>query len=369
MSARKSFGAGAAVAAALGATVSVARLAESTRTSMGGGAAGERLRRMQSSPQWRDGRFHNTAATSSAPVDPGSVLQRYRDSKGLRKPAVDVPLVRTLTPPTGPEPRVTWFGHASALLELDGARVLLDPVWSDRCSPSQKVGPKRLHAMPVPLTALGHLDAVVISHDHYDHLDMDSVVELAARTTADFVVPLGIGAHLERWGVAPDRIVECDWEESHSVAGLTLTCVESQHFSGRGFSRDGTLWGSWVVAGPSGRVFFSGDTGYFDGYPRIAATHGPFDLALMAVGMYDPAWRPIHLDPEEAVAATVELGSPLLLPIHWCTFTLAPHPWAEPIERMVAAAEAASVRFAVPRPGEPVTGAGLPAFDPWWRAG
>ena len=369
MSARKSFGAGAAVAAALGATVSAARLAESVRASMGGTPDGERLARMHSSRQWRDGRFHNTATTSSAPVEPGSVLQRYRDSKGLRKPAVDVPLVRTLATATGPEPTVTWFGHASALLELDGARILLDPVWSDRCSPSQRVGPKRLHAMPVSLAELGHLDAVVISHDHYDHLDMDSVTEVAARTTAQFVVPLGIGAHLDRWGVAPHRIVELDWEESHSVAGLTLTCVESQHFSGRGLSRDGTLWGSWVVAGPSGRVFFSGDTGYFDGYPRIAADHGPFDIALMAVGAYDPSWRPIHLDPEEAVAATVELGSPLLLPIHWCTFTLAPHPWAEPIERMLAAARAADVRAAVPRPGQSVTGAGLTAFDPWWRAG
>ena len=135
---------------------------------------------------------------------------------------------------------------------------------------------------------------------------------------------------------------------------MRVTAVESQHFSGRGLRRDGTLWASWVLAGEAGRVFFSGDTGYFDGYAGIGAEHGPFDVSLMAVGAYDPAWADIHLDPEEAVRATAELGGGLLLPIHWCTFVLAPHPWAEPVERMLVAAATEGVPVVVPRVGDRV---------------
>ena len=233
---------------------------------------------------------------------------------------------------------VTWFGHASCLVELDGVRLLMDPVWSERCSPSQHVGPRRLHAVPVPLAGLGRIDAVVISHDHYDHLDMDTIRQLVDLTNAVFLVPLGVGAHLDAWGVPPSRVVECDWEEGLDVRGVRVTAVEAQHFSGRGLRRDGTLWASWVLAGRAGKVFFSGDTGFFDGYARLGAEHGPFDVSLMAVGAYDPAWHDIHLDPEEAVEATRLLRGGLLMPIHWCTFVLAPHPWAEPVERLLVAA-------------------------------
>ena len=222
--------------------------------------------------------------------------------------------------------------------------------------------------MPVDLDRLGPVDAVVISHDHYDHLDTDTVRALAAGTDALFVVPLGVGAHLDAWGVAPTRYVECDWGESVEVGGVTVTAVEAQHFSGRGLRRDGTLWASWVLAGPDGRVFFSGDTGYFDGYEGIGAEPGPFDVSLMAVGAYDRAWPDIHLAPEEAVQATRELSGGLLLPIHWCTFVLAPHPWAEPVERLLAAAESGEVPVVVPRVGDRVDVTAPPLLEPWWEA-
>lgn len=364
---RKALGFGGVVAAAAAVGTGIGRLVEPVTASMGAHPDGERLERMRASAQWGGQTFRNRRPTSSLPSAESGALQRMRDNWSRRKPAGPIPLVTTTSEPATAGPVVTWFGHASALLTLDGARILLDPVWSDRCSPSQHVGPKRLHPTPVSLADLGAIDLVVISHDHYDHLDMDTVVDLAGHTDATFVVPLGIGAHLESWGVPSERFVELDWEQSHTAAGITLTCVESQHFSGRGFTRDETLWASWVIAGPSGRVFFSGDTGYFDGYADLGERHGPFDVALMAIGAYDPAWRSIHLDPEEAVQATVELGRPLLLPIHWGTFVLAPHPWEEPVERLLRAAEVADVRVVVPRPGESVEAAAPVAVDPWWR--
>lgn len=355
----------AGAASALGA---LAVAGKDVNASIGGRPGGTRLERLRRSSHYRAGAFHNThRATTVLPTNQRDVLRRFRESADTRKPHRPIPVVSASRAPATSGLHVTWYGHASALVELDGVRLLLDPVWSDRCSPSRHVGPKRLHAVPVPLTGIGPIDAVVISHDHYDHLDMDTVKALVTQSSAPFLVPLGVGAHLEAWGVPPDRIVECDWEEGHDVGDVRVTAVEAQHFSGRGLRRDGTLWASWVLAGPSGRVFFSGDTGYFPGYARIGAEHGPFDVSLMAVGAYDPAWQDIHLDPEEAVAAARELDGGLLLPIHWCTFVLAPHPWAEPVERLLVAAASNGVPVAVPRVGERVDVSEPPALDAWWE--
>jgi L-ascorbate metabolism protein UlaG (beta-lactamase superfamily) len=263
---------------------------------------------------------------------------------------------------------VSWYGHSTALIEIDGYRVLADPVWSRRCSPSRAVGPARMHEVPLLIEALPAVDAVVISHDHYDHLDIDTIVALAHSQRAPFLVPLGIGAHLRKWGIPESRIVELDWNESHRIGDLTLVCTPARHFSGRLFTRDTTLWASWVVMGPSHRAFFGGDTGYTKSFAEIGAEFGPFDLTLLPIGAYHPAFSDIHMNPEDAVRAHLDMtdaDAGLMRPFHWATFRLAPHPWAEPAERLVAAADAEGVRIAVPIPGGRVDGEST--FDPWWR--
>jgi L-ascorbate metabolism protein UlaG (beta-lactamase superfamily) len=327
----------------------------------------------QRSPNYRDGVFVNVdPATFNVDREQlGMIAWEFVGGRGRSRPAAPIPLGAPGI--FGGEPgrlAVTWLGHATALLEIDGYRVLTDPLWSDRCSPSGVVGPQRLHPPPVALEALPAIDAVVISHDHYDHLDIDTVLALAHTQRAPFFVPLGVGAHLRSWGIPEHRVVELDWNESRKVDELTLICLPARHFSGRFLDRNTTLWSSWGIIGPSHRGYFGGDTGYTKSFAQIGADHGPFDLTLLPIGAYNPAWPDIHMNPEEAVQAHLDVtvsGSGLLVPIHWGTFRLAPHPWAEPVERLLAAAEAAEVKVAVPAPGQRVDPSGLARFNPWWR--
>jgi L-ascorbate metabolism protein UlaG (beta-lactamase superfamily) len=360
----------AALAAALVGPVGwVARSAWGLPTALG--AQPRRLRPVVTgSPHFHDGRFHNTMETPALP--PASarkgLLRQMHEERHVGLPGRPIPLAHAELPADAAELAVTWFGHASALLEVDGRRVLVDPVWSFRVSPSPTIGPTRLHEPPVPLAELPPVDAVVISHDHYDHLDLPTVRELLTTQTAPFVVPLGIGEHLRKWGVPEDRIVELDWDQSTTVGDLTLTCTEARHFSGRFFARDTTLWASWVVAGPRHRVFFGGDTGYTPAFAGIGARFGPFDLTLLPVGAYNDAWHAIHMDPEEAIRAHGDLGGRVFLPIHWATFNLAFHRWAEPVERVLAAAERTGAEVVVPRPGERVDVLDPPKLADWWSA-
>jgi L-ascorbate metabolism protein UlaG (beta-lactamase superfamily) len=348
--------------------------------SFGAEPSGERLERIRRSPQYRDGAFRNDRPTRT--VRPGSILPLLRETlrradRQRRAPAAPPPLVRPAAADPADTPasglRLTWLGHATVLAEIDGHRVLFDPVFGKRCSPFTFAGPKRLHPVPMRLGELGELAAVVISHDHYDHLDMPTIRALTA-TGAVFAVPLGVGAHLERWGVPAARITELDWHESTRVGELTLTATPGQHFCGRGLiNRSQTLWASWVATGPRHRVYHSGDTGYFPGFEKIGARHGPFDATMMQIGAYSAEfWPDIHMTPEEGVRAHVDLsgGSPqgVLLPIHWGTFNLALHPWEEPAERTLAQAGSAGVTVAVPRLGESFEPAGTLPGEPWWQA-
>jgi L-ascorbate metabolism protein UlaG (beta-lactamase superfamily) len=355
--------------------VLLARAAAGLPTAMGAGAprlraAAERAA-AAGSAHVADGLFHNTLPDEV--VTRGSLLALLR-AIALRgpvgRPARPVPLTADLAPAVPAPLAVTWYGHSSVLLELDGCRVLADPVWGERVSPSPLLGPKRLHPVPVPLAALPAVDAVLISHDHYDHLDLPTVRALLRQGTAPFVVPLGIGEHLRGWGVPDERVVELDWGASTTVGGLTLTCTEARHFSGRSLRRNTTLWSSWALAGPRHRVFFGGDTGYTPAFADIGAEHGPFDLTLLPIGAFSDRWPLIHMTPEEAVRAHRDLagGGGLLVPVHWATFNLGFHTWAEPARRLHCAAAAAGVRIAVPRPGGRVDATAPPAATDWWTA-
>ncbi|NJC70479.1 Zn-dependent hydrolase [Planosporangium thailandense] len=361
------------ILAAVATTAVVATAAVALRTvrdALGAAPTGERAARIRRSPQFRDGAFRNPVPAHVMP--PGSAAQTLRDlltDRHRRRPSGAVPLVAPAVddPPPADGLHVTWYGHSSALVEIDGRRVLFDPVWSDRCSPSPWVGPRRLHRPPVPLDRLPQVDAIVISHDHYDHLDMATVRALTRTRSAPFVVPLGVGAHLAHWQVPADRIIELDWDESVSVAGLRLTATAARHFSGRAFARDNTLWASWAVTGPTRRVFYSGDSGYFDGYAAIGAAYGPFDATLIQIGAYASTWPDIHMTPEEGVAAHLDLRGGLLIPLHWGTFNLAFHDWSEPVDRVWREAKARDVTLAVPRPGERVDVDDPPPVDGWWQ--
>lgn len=330
---------------------------------------------VEGSPNYRDGVFHNLEPASALRLDTEEnrlILFEIFSSRSRSLPGAEIPMADVAEDSGAAPLSATWLGHATALVEIDGYRILTDPVWSERCSPARSIGPRRLHPPPLPVESLPALDAVVISHDHHDHLDMPSVQNLARTQRALFVTPLGVGAHLRAWGVPASRIVELDWHASTEIGELTLTCTPARHYSGRFLSRNNTLWASWVIRGPRHRAYFGGDSGYTGTFADIGAAHGPFGLTLLPIGAYNKAWPDIHMNPEEAVQSHTDLNgdtSGVLVPIHWCTFRLAPHPWAEPADRLVAAAADAGVEVAVPRPGGRVipgekSGAGE---DPWWR--
>jgi L-ascorbate metabolism protein UlaG (beta-lactamase superfamily) len=363
-------------------------------TAFGADPAGSRLRRIRSSPNFADGSFRNPVGARIRPESGSAVdlAKIYFNKEGRlrRAPQGAVPVYEAtaaaLAVRSATGLRLTWMGHSSVLAEIDGSRILFDPVWGKRCSPFSFIGPKRLHPVPLPLAALGPVDAVVISHDHYDHLDLPTIKALADTGTV-FAVPLGVGAHLERWGVAEERLRELDWQESTKIAGLTLTATPARHFCGRGLrNQQHALWASWSVAGERHRIFHSGDTGYFPGFEDIGTEHGPFDATMIQIGAYSDywptdhtdctplpgAWPDIHMSPDQGMQAHLDLQGHkphgVMLPIHWGTFSLAPHPWAEPGEWTRDAARKAGQAVALPRPGEPFEPAGKLPGNPWWRA-
>lgn len=344
--------------------------------SFGKRAQGERLERMRASPLWAGDGFRNRYpvlpglrdATAQRPSLKDFLSGGNRRTPGAPLPSFDPRAAWLHAPNSGL--RATWLGHSTVLLEMDGHRVLTDPVWGHRASPFRLVGPSRFQPVPLRLRDMPLVDVVVISHDHYDHLDYPTIRALAHGSQVPFVTSLGVGAHLQAWGIAPERITELDWWESHRVpgTGLTITAAPSQHFSGRGLKdRNATLWSSMVMRSERHAVFFSGDTGLTTEYALIRERLGPFDLVMLEVGAYHPSWGDIHLGPVNAVKAHELLGGGAFLPVHWGTFSLAMHEWDEPVETLLARV-AQPERLLMPRLGEAVEPSHLRLPETWWRS-
>jgi len=320
-----------------------------------------------------DGRkYYNVLPTSvSPPSGYGAMLRRYLFGKGEREPQQRLgPFRADAAALSAPVPadalRATWLGHSTMLLEVDGRRFLTDPVWAERASPSQLVGPKRFFAPPLALADVPPLDGIILSHDHYDHLDPLAIRALAGRT-AHFYCPLGVGAHLRRWGVPADKITELTWWDEIAVApDFKIVATPARHFSGRGLlNRDSTLWASWVLLGPQHRVFFGGDSGPFDeAFRQIGEKFGPYDLVMLEIGASDVEWAGIHLGPDEAMRAHQLLGGGPLLPLHWGTFNLAFHAWRQPVQRLL---ELAPEALLLPAPGQRVDVAAGALNTQWWK--
>ena len=334
---------------------------------LGHGPDAARLARMQKSPQWRDGAFNNPQPLVNHFGDMLTGMFAVSDFATPKEtpPTIASDAARFAALPASGL-RVTWFGHSSTLIEIDGMRVLTDPVWSERVTPVSFVGPTRYYPPPLPMLALPKIDAVIVSHDHYDHLDEPTIVALKERTER-FIVPLGVGAHLAYWGVAADRIIELDWWESVTIGAIEIACTPARHASGRApWDKDETLWASYALVGPAHRVYYSGDTGLFPAMKTIGERYGPFDLTMIEVGQYHRAWPDWHIGPEQAIAAHAMLRGRVLLPIHWGLFTLAYHGWTEPAERAVAAAGEHGATILTPKPGESVDVSAWPAQAAWW---
>ncbi|HYW51609.1 MAG TPA: MBL fold metallo-hydrolase, partial [Gemmatimonadaceae bacterium] len=293
------------------------------REALGGPVDGARLARARQSPAWRDDAFDNQLKRFDAPMLRALGAFAFGGSDH-RAPDAPVPVLRRSGADYATAPasglRVTWLGHSTLLLEIDGRRVLIDPVWGERASPFTFAGPKRFHAPPLPLDQLPALDVVVISHDHYDHLDLPTVRALAARRVR-WLVPLGVGAHLRAWGIAESLITESDWWQSVDVQGVTITATPARHFSGRSLTdANRTLWAGWAFTGPRHRVFYSGDTALHDEFLEIGRRLGPFDLTMIESGAYDALWADVHLGPEQAVLAHRLVRGDVMLPVHWGLF-------------------------------------------------
>lgn len=326
----------------------------------GGKAGSQQKTKYASSGHYEEDKFVNLI-----PTNLGVKLSEYPGlfidmMKGVPhgEPEGSIPVQQldsaTIAPSNDKPARLTWFGHSAVLLELDGKNIFLDPMLGNSPSPVSFFGSKRFSELPIEIEKLPHLDAVIISHDHYDHLDYGSIRKLKDKVDA-FYVPLGVGAHLISWGVAEEKVHELNWWDEVKHDDFTFVCAPARHFSGRGlFDRDHTLWSSWVIQSPNLKLFFSGDSGYGPHFKEIGERIGPFDFAMLECGQYDTRWQDIHMLPEQTVQAAIDVQSKTMMPIHWGAFTLAMHSWTDPIERATDKAKELGVSIATPVIGEAV---------------
>jgi L-ascorbate metabolism protein UlaG (beta-lactamase superfamily) len=335
----------------------------------------ERESRVKSSPQFQNGKFVNPNGVILKwfSQETWDVTKEYIFGKRIEpEPLTDLP-IHPLHPEQWEKHRsgqfsFSWLGHSSILISLENQRILVDPVLEKRASPFSWIGPKRFHQSPVNAEELPGVDVVLITHDHYDHLEKSTLVTISKKVER-FIVPLGIGTLLEDWGINSAKITELDWWETFSSGSLTFHATPAVHYASRGlFDANQRLWCSWSIVGKDMRAFISGDSGYYDEFKNIGERLGPFDVTFLKIGSYNDkgTWRALHMTPEEAGQQHLDLRGQLLVPLHWATFDIALHPWYEPIERMISFTEKESITLVTPEIGEKINLQGTPKTDRWW---
>jgi len=332
--------------------------------------AGDRLNRIKKSAHYREGSFQNLSYTpmlAEGVSYPKMIINFF--SKGVnREPVFPLPSIKTdLHSFKGTTPVIIWFGHSSYLIKINGMNILVDPVFSNTPSPLPFIGKKGFQVTnPYSVQDLQPIDLVIITHDHYDHLDYATIQELKSRIP-QFYTALGVGEHLEYWGVDAKRIIEFDWWETQTFAhGMEIIATPARHFSGRLFKRNQALWNSFVLKTETYSIFIGGDSGYDSTFKTIGELYGPIDLAILECGQYNEQWPFIHMMPEEVVQASIDLQAKVFMPVHWGKFTLALHVWNDSVKRSVRAAEIRKVKVTTPLIGEPFSLGSEPVAK-WWE--
>lgn len=327
------------------------------------------LQRIQKSPNFFKGSFKNQQKTAVSTGMKWESIPAFFTDSNQKVPAKQLPVQKLNRSffNQKQDPRITWFGHSALLVEMEGLNIFIDPMLGNVPSPISFLGSKRFtKQLPIAIDSLPNIDIVLISHDHYDHLDYGSIQQLKSKVSK-FYVPLGIKAHLVNWGVEESKITEFDWWDHLNFKGIEFTSTPARHFSGRGFTRNKTLWCSWVLKSDTSKLFFSGDSGYGNHFKEIGNKLGPFDFTMIECGQYNEQWSQIHMSPEETIQAAIDVKSKLMMPIHWGAFKLALHSWDDPIKRAFKSAQDRNVKIATPKIGESIVlnNSVYPASK-WW---
>jgi L-ascorbate metabolism protein UlaG (beta-lactamase superfamily) len=327
----------------------------------------KRKARIRNSPHFKNGAFQNLSPTPTMP-DGGffKVLGQFLNKPVGVKPVHALPNVKTDLKNLD-EGSLVWFGHSSYILKAEGKIILVDPVFSGHASPFSFMVKSFKGADLYKAEYLPVIDLLVLTHDHYDHLDRKLLGKIRQKVGC-VVCSLGVGTHLDNWGWDDKEIIELDWWEDVTVEGLSLRAVPARHFSGRGLKRGGSIWSGFVLKSGAFNLFLGGDSGYDTHFKKVGEEYGPFDLALLECGQYNTMWPLIHMMPEETVQAALDLKAKALMPVHWGKFSLAMHPWQEPAERVIAEAERRKLTVVTPMIGEPVKLRQLQKFSPWWKS-